>query len=120
MKKQQIISTLKRGSAITAAWIGAALSAAPQVYADDWLSSQTEVTVDPSSLDMNTLMSRVLTLICAIIAVGGIFTIAQGYQTWSTGRADENQANEAKGMRKMVAGIVEVAAPAVFAFLLNS
>lgn len=119
MKKLDIKNFVKTAAGAASAWAATSLSMV-QVYANDWLDSTEKVDVSPGSLDANTLVNNALTLICAIIALGGIFTIVQGYQAWSTGRADENQANEAKGMRKMIAGIVEVAAPAVFAFLLNS
>ncbi len=78
-----------------------------------------DVTVEVSSLDASGAVNDVVTLLCGIIALGGIITIAQGYGAYSSGHAEDNSAAESKGMRKMIAGIVAVAAPAIFVWLLS-
>ncbi len=121
--KDQLVMNVKYG---LPAAISTGLFMVEQGFCEDgaatvpsFISGQ-NVSVDYGSLNATTMVNRIVTLICAIIALGGIVTIGQGYGTYSSGHAEDNSATEAKGIRKMIAGIVAVAAPAVFAWILNA
>lgn len=98
--------------------------AATQTFCGDgdagWLTGGEQVTIDPAGVDPNNLVNNIVTLVCAIISLGGIVTIAQGYGTYSSGHAEDNSATESKGVRKMIAGVVAAAAPWVIQWLLGT
>ena len=85
-----------------------------------WITGGQEVNVDVGNLNGQVLVSRALTLILGLIALMGIFTTAQGFSLWSGGKSEDNSAQESKGLKKMLVGLVEIAAPAIFIWLLNA
>ena len=82
----------------------------------DFTGDITSVTINTKA-DVKTLTSRIVALICYIISAGGVVTLAQGYGTYSSGHSEDNSATESKGVRKMIAGVIQIGAPLVAKWL---
>ncbi len=84
-----------------------------------WITGAEEVTVDIKSLNGNSLINHAITLVCGVISVTGLFTIAQGWGAYSAAHAEDNSAGESKGMRKMIAGVIAALTPWIFKWLVG-
>lgn len=118
--KQQVATNLKYGAA---AWVTTGMFLVQQAFCDaGWLSSaeQVDIASQAGNIDPNNIVNNIVTLVCAIISMGGIVTIAQGYGTYSQGHSEDNSATESKGIRKMLAGLVAAAAPWVIKWILGT
>ena len=123
MKHKIQIAALKNKVSKISVCIATVALTVQNVFCNDdisWLTGGQEVNVDVSNLNGKVLISRVLTLVLGFIAVMGIFTAAQGFSLWSGGKSEDNSAQESKGLKKMLIGLVEVGAPAIFIWLLNA
>lgn len=119
--KRKVLDKLTTVSKKIGATAALGVATAQNFFATEWLTGGTEdVNVDISTVDGQQLVNNALKIVLGIIAVGGIFTIAQGFQTWNNGQAEENTTMESKGIKKMLAGAIAVAAPAIFIFLLST
>lgn len=123
MKHKIQITALKNKVSKISVCIATAALTVQNVFCNDdisWITGGQEVNVDVGNLNGKVLVSRALTLILGLIALMGIFTTAQGFSLWSGGKSEDNSAQESKGLKKMLVGLVEIAAPAIFIWLLNA
>lgn len=123
MKHKIQITALKNKVSKISVCIATVALTVQNVFCNDdisWITGGQEVNVDVGNLNGQVLVSRALTLILGLIALMGIFTTAQGFSLWSGGKSEDNSAQESKGLKKMLVGLVEIAAPAIFIWLLNA
>ena len=123
MKHKIQITVLKNKVSKISVCIATVALTVQNVFCNDdisWITGGQEVNVDVGNLNGQVLVSRALTLILGLIALMGIFTTAQGFSLWSGGKSEDNSAQESKGLKKMLVGLVEIAAPAIFIWLLNA
>ncbi len=66
------------------------------------------------------IVSRIVALLCAAIAMAGILSLINGYSDYTAAKKDENAAGQSKAASKMAISIIEIAAPAVVGFIFGS
>lgn len=94
----------------------AASNAANMVFCGDTFNKS--IDVNPS-VDAKTLIGRIVGVLCAAIALGGIVSLINGYSDYTTAKKDENATAMTKAANKITISIVEVATPVIVAFLLK-
>ena len=94
----------------------AASNAASMVFCGDTFNKS--IDVNPS-VDAKTLIGRIVGVLCAAIALGGIVSLINGYSDYTTAKKDENATAMTKAANKITISIVEVATPVIVAFLLK-
>lgn len=75
-----------------------------------------EITVN-TGLSANTLVSRVVGLIAGVISIAGVLTAVGGFQQYMEAKEDDNTAGQSKAQRKIVIGVIEIAAWPIVQFL---
>ncbi len=101
----------------TAAGISAAATnAALQVYCGGLPIDVKEVSVN-TDIDGKILVSRIVGLICGVIALVGILSFINGYSDYMAAKKDDNATGMSKASNKMMVSVLEVAAPAAVGFL---
>ena len=108
----------KAKNAVVGAAIGAELvanTALTQVMCTSGLNLKS-VTVK-TSINAQTVVSRIVGLLCAAIAMAGILSLINGYSDYTAAKKDENAAGQSKAASKMAISIIEIAAPVVVGFI---
>ena len=107
----------KIAGAVFGAYV-AVSSAAYQVFCDTNISGLPvkEVKVD-TNIEANVLIGRIVGILCAAIAIGGMVSLINGYSDYTTAKKDENATAMTKAANKITISIVEIATPVVVAFL---
>ncbi len=98
----------------------AATTAMTQVYCAGNVNlggyTVSEVNIN-SNVDANKVMKRIVSLICAAIALVGVLSLINGYSDYTSAKKDENATGQTKAANKMAISVLEIAAPAVVAFI---
>ena len=92
--------------------------AACRVYCDSDIGGipVKEIPVD-TNVDAKKLIGRIIGILCAAIAIGGMVSLINGYSDYTTAKKDENATAMTKAANKITISIVEIATPVVVAFL---
>lgn len=64
------------------------------------------------------IFSRVITIICGVIAAAGVLSCVDGFAKYMEAKQDDNTAQMSKAGRSMAIGAIMVGAPAVVKFVL--
>ena len=94
----------------------AASNAANMVFCT--LNNPKEIPIN-DGIDAKVLVGRIVGVLCAAIALGGIVSLINGYSDYTTAKKDENATAMTKAANKITISIVEVATPVIVAFLLK-
>ena len=78
-----------------------------------------EVDINVDNVDATTTMNKVVSVIVGIFICLGLFTMVTGFFAYLEAKSEENAMGESKGIKKMVVGIVMIAAPVIVKFIFS-
>ncbi len=80
--------------------------------------NMTDVGINTVSGGASGIFSRVITIICGVIAAAGVLSCVDGFAKYMEAKQDDNTAQMSKAGRSMAIGAIMVGAPAVVKFVL--
>ncbi len=121
MRKNFVLAEAKNKVVGTVAGVGAALSmAATQTFCKEGVPFATgNVNIDPAGVDAKSVINKIINLLCGAVAVVGILSLINGWSDYTAAKKDDNATGQTKAANKMAISFVEIATPAVVAFLFN-
>lgn len=120
---------LAQKAAVLGAVVGNAIMMAPvtDVFAAGSLLNQSgsvgqydSIDVTKNNMTAGGVLSRLVGIIAGVISVGGIVTMIGGFQQYMEAKEDDNTAGQSKAQRKLIFGVIEMAAYPLIRFLFGA
>ncbi len=117
-KKEKVLSRVNK---IVATVSMTAMMVTNPVYCTGILNGKPEdIGIDLGGISNGSeIFSRVISIICAVIAVSGALSLVDGFAKYMEAKQDDNTAQMSKAGRSMAIGAIMVAAPLIVQFVLT-
>ncbi len=84
-----------------------------------WITGN-DITVDPSNLNGNDILNRVVTVMVGAFVLLGIVWTISGILAWIEADNEGNTTAQTKAVKKIITGILAILAPMVIKFILGN